>query len=397
MTEGFGKVYYNHRTRPGRPSFNEISVGKGYDGIEVTNRVWDIIPKVDVIAFPDIGDGDLQHYLRGQGHAVWGSGYGDELEMFRYYSKKVLESVGLPVNPYKLVVGVTALREELKKHDDRFVKVSFLRGLWESRHHETYWISKQHLDRLEYKLGPLAETTEFIVENPIKTKLEVGFDGMFVNGGFLPVAINGVEVKDECYLGVVQEYADMAEEFRTVNEALTPVLANYGYANFFSTELRVKRDPFLIDPCCRQGSPSGEAQLAIWKNLPQIVFEGAHGRAITPEHESQFVAQAMLYNRGDENEWCAVGIPKEHRDKVSLYFGMRDGDHDWVVPQSDPFDEIGSIVCTGDDEDAVIEECREIGKLLKGDISVKIDAFGEAQKQFDIMRKQGISVEPIPA
>ena len=398
---GFGKVYYVNNWRRGRPSFNEIAVGKGYDGIEVLKHEWDVMDKVDVIAFPDVLDGDRQVYLRRHGYKVWGSGKGEELELYRVFWKKMVAAMGLPVNDYKVIKGISNLRRFLEENEDKFIKISFMRGLWESRQHEKYWISKTHIDRLEYQLGPLAETTEFLVEEPVETKLEVAADGMFVTnsegiGRFLSLSLNGVEIKDSGYVGVVQRTEDMAGPFQMVSDALQPVLQRYGYANLFACESRIDGDdqPYPIDPCCRVASPAGEAQLATWDNLPEIVYHGAHGQIVDPVARAPYVAQAMIFNKGDENEWCAVDVPSEVRDKVKLYYGMRRGKEDWIVPQMNPFDEIGSVVDIGQTAEEAIKKVTAIAKKLGGDISIKIEALADAAKAFDLMEQRGMSTEP---
>jgi len=395
MAEGFGRVLYYNDWRRGRPSFHEITVGKGYDGIEVVKDMFDVIDSVDIVACPDVLGGDMQKWLRGRGYKVWGSGKGEDIELYRIFSKEVIKSVGLPVGKYQVVAGVPALRELLQKVDDRYIKISFLRGLMESWHHETYWLSKPRLDELEFKLGPLAEDQEFIVENPIESDIEVGYDGLFV-GRFPKMAINGVEIKDCGYVGVVQEYAKMPKEITRTNNALAAVLAGYGYANFWSTEIRLAKDgtPYLIDPCCRQGSPSGESQLAIWGNLPEVVWAGAHGELVEPEPSAKYVAQAMIYNAGDEDHWSGISIPPEVRDSVNLYFGMRKGEEDYVVPQMNAFDEMGSVICTGDTADKAIEGCKEMADQLKGNITVKVESLEKALDEFESMADRKMNVEP---
>jgi hypothetical protein len=392
---GFGKVYYHNATRSGRPSFNELSVGEGYEEITVVKNPWDVIDKVDVVAFPDVLDGDLQVYLRKLGYNVWGAGKGDELELYRMYWKKVVEALGLPVNDYEVVKGIPKLRDYLQENPDQYIKVSLLRGLMESRHHEEYWLSKNFIDRLEYKLGPLSDSMEFLVEEPVETKVEVAADHYFCGGGFPRYALNGIERKDMGYVGRVQEYDKMPEQIRLVDDALIPVLTRVGYANMFAVELRISKEgePYPIDPCCRQSSPAGEAQLAMWTNFPQVVWHGAHGELIDPEFDEPFVAQAMIYSNGDEGDWSPVKLPKEVRPFVNLYFGLRKGNEDYAVPQHNGFDEIGSVIGKGNTLKEARELCQKRADMIKGDVSIKCDALEEAESQYEEMEKMGMDVE----
>lgn len=402
---GFGKVWYSNMWHRGRPTFSELSVGKGYDGIEVVpNRdtdnefptsLWSVIDKADVIAFPDCYDGDWQEYLRKQGKHVWGSGMGAELELNRFLAKQVMDEVGLPVGPYCIVKGMTELREYLRENADQVLKVSFLRGLMETRKHHKYWLSKTFLDGLEYRLGPLAEDQEFIVEQQIPTEIEVGGDHTFVHR-FPSLAINGVERKDAAYLGIVQDYDELPDEIRDLDEKIAPVLERNGYANFFSSEVRKAKNgkAYPIDLTCRCGSPSGEAQLAAWDNMPEVVWAGAHGEFLEPEPVKPCVAQLMIFNKGEESEWAGIEVPAELDNAVNLYFGMRRGREQYVVPQQNPFDEMGSITMLGDTPEEAVELCKKASDKLQGNISVQTDELDNALKEFDLMRKKRMNVEP---
>lgn len=396
---GFGHVlYYNDDRRRGRPSFQECSVGKGYSQIEVVKSPWRALDRADAVAFPDVMDWEAQVWLREQGIPVWGAAQGAELELYRYYAKKIMEAVGLPVGPYVLIKGVPALRDYLKKNQNQVLKVSYVRGLMESRKHLKWWLSKNFIDGLEYRLGPLAEEQEFIVEEIIDSTIEIGGDQIFVKQ-FPKIAINGAEIKDRAYLGCVQRYEDLPDELREVNDALAPVLAKCGYANFFSTEGRKAKDGtfYPIDLTCRQGSPSGEAQLAVWTNLPQIVWAGAHGEHLEPEYGGKWVAQAMMFNKGDDADWCPVSIPKENEADVRLYYSMKKGDEHYVIPQVNGFDEIGSVVQLGDTREEAVERCKALCKRIEGHIDIHTEALDEAVEEFDRMEKKGMNVEPIAA
>lgn len=399
--DGFGTVWYcNREGARGRPSFNESAVGNGFDGITLVRSEKEtidgraVIDRADVVAYPDCFYGDDQMYWRSQGKAVWGSGRGSELELYRYFAKQVLKTVGLSVGPYVLLKGMAALRDYLKKNGDRVIKVSYVRGLMETRKHDKYWLSKTFLDGLEYRLGPLAETQEFIVEEKIETELEIGGDHLFL-GRFPSLAINGCEVKDTAYVGIVQNYDELPAEILEVNEALEPILKRMGVWNFFSHEDRIAKDGtvYPIDLTMRMPSPAGEAQLEIWDNLPQVVYHGAHGEFVEPEASHSFVAQAVIYNKGDESEWIGVGIPQELRESVYLYYAMRRGEEDYVVPQTNPMDAMGSIVAKGNTMEEAVELCKKNAEKLYGHICIKTDELDQAVKEFELMQKKGMNIE----
>lgn len=394
---GFGRVFYhNDYQRSGRPSFNELAVGTGFERIESTHKFWELIDQVDVIAYPDCYDGGEQEYLRSQGYPVFGSGKGGELEIYRGYWKEVIAALGLTVAPYEYIEGLDALADYLREHDDCYIKISRMRGLMETRKHIDYELSLPWLNKMRYHLGPLAEETDFIVEKKITTDLEIAGDTIFV-GQFPQLALNGVERKDECYAGMVQAYSDLPEQIQEVNAKLAPVLAKYRYANFFAVELRIDKQgrPHPIDPCTRQASPAGEAQLATWSNFPEVVYAGARGQLVQPEFENPYVLQAMIYTKDDEREWLAVRCPEDVRESLNLYFGMRRGRLDWRVPQPNPFEELGSITVTGGSFEEAKEKLEAIAERIEGDVCIKTDSIDDAIKEFDLMKKKGMSVIPV--
>lgn len=396
LVRDFGKVGYSCAWKRGFSSYHERDIGHGLDGITPEPNFWKAVNGYDLIIYPDVLDGDEQVYLRKQGHRVYGSGMGEELELFRVFQKKLFKAVGLPVGPYRVVKGITALREYLQEHSDKVIKLSLLRGITETFTHRTYWQSEARLDRLEHELGMRKERTEFVVEDEIETKIEYGYDGPYANG-FPKVAANGVEIKDTCYACVVQSYDDLPEGMQRVNEALAPVLQHYGYANFFSTEIRVGEDdePYCIDLTCRMPSPAGETQMELWSNLAEMMWEGAEGKQVDPVPAAKYAVQSIIYSDWADDNWQGVGFPEKFRQNVKLYYHTRENGHDFVIPQQTKMNEVGSVVTIGDDLNATIKENKAIADQVTGDkIRICTDRIGEVVAEFKEMEKQGMDLTP---
>ena len=87
LARDFGRVYYYNPWQSNYPKESAALVGKDLDGVIVENpldkNVFELISTVDIVIFPDVHDGGLQTYLRGQGVKVWGSGEGEILELDR--------------------------------------------------------------------------------------------------------------------------------------------------------------------------------------------------------------------------------------------------------------------------------------------------------------------------
>ena len=72
LSKTFGKVYYYSPWKNGFPKSNAALPGTGFPEITRVNNFFDYIKDSDCFVFPDIYDGDLQLYLKNQGHPVFG-------------------------------------------------------------------------------------------------------------------------------------------------------------------------------------------------------------------------------------------------------------------------------------------------------------------------------------
>jgi len=402
LVRDFQRVLYAPAWKRGLPTYHEVDVGSGLDGIEVVKDFWTEVDKdqIDLYLYPDILDGDEQLHLRKLGKRVWGSGHGEELELYRHYGKQILEAVGLPVQPYRAIRGLDALREYLKTHRDKHVKLSLLRGITETFRHGEYWETEPRLDELQYRLGMRKYEQEFLVEDDIPTAIEVGADTYCVDGKWPGLIANGIEKKDCAYGCVVQAYDELPDEIKVVLEYLAPVLAKYNYRNFFSTEIRVAKDgtPYMIDPTCRMPSPGGECEMELYLNLAEILWHGAEGKLIEPEIAAPCAVQAIITcDRADEN-WSGVTFPEEIRQWVKLYYHCRKHGHDYTLPQISRMEEVGSVIALGDTKEAAAKLCRERAEQISGDhVHVKVEEIERVFDGFDEMKKRGMNVEAVAA
>lgn len=250
LADSFQRVLYYSPWEKGFPILNDCIIGDGYDNIERVDDIWEHLKDVDLFIFPDLQHSGLQLHLESLGKRVWGSREGDDLELRRSFLKKTQKKLGLEVPDYKTITGIANLRTYLKAYEDQFVKISRYRGVMETFHHLNYEQSQPILDHLAVMFGPLQNEVPFLVEGPIKTDLEVGYDGWSIDGQWPDVGLQGWEAKDKALIASVQDYSKMPEEVTSINEALSPVLKKYRYRNFLSTEIRVADKPFLIDITC---------------------------------------------------------------------------------------------------------------------------------------------------
>jgi len=330
------------------------SIGDGFPDIERVDCHLEGSDEVDVWCFPDTGFTNLQADLAGQGRNVWGSRGGDELELNRGLFLETIKNLGLPVPEYAKIKGITNLKLHLRDLEDKWIKISGHRGDWETFHWRSWEEDENELDAKAARLGPFRELLTFYVLDPIDADVEDGCDAYNIDGEFPSLVIHGMEAKDKAYVGTFQQYDDLPEELRRINEAFGPLLGEYGYRNFFSIEVRITKDgeAFFIDPTCRAGSPPSQVQAEMIGNLAEVIWRGSQGELVDPEPAAKFGVQALCKLHRDKDTWAYVKVDDElDRWLKSTHCMFQDGMlclppgeyvtgcEDWLVGIGDTFEE----------------------------------------------------------
>jgi len=408
LSKEFGRVYFHNPSLiEGFPKIPKNSIGKGFDEFTWVRDLWTIKDKVDLFVFLDCQNAGLQAELESQGKRVIGSRTAESLEQDRIGFKKIQERLGLHVPVHAVVHGLGALREHLNGVEDKWVKFNRYRGSFETQHHINSKLSGPWLDALAVELGPMANLIEFLVEDPIRGAVEIGYDGFCFNGQFPPKTLFGPEIKSKCYIGSVVNYEDMDERIRAVNEALAPELAKAGYRNFFSTEIRIADgddnfedgEPVLIEPTCRIPSPPFEAELEIYGNLGAMLWHGSVGEVIEPEMTDKFAVACRVSHDDDSKGWRAIQLEDDVRQWVKLYDACYVDETFWISPKEPHAQRIGCIVGIGPTIEDAIEHCREVREAIKDQpVSSEFDALVDALKELQNAKEQDIEFgkQPIP-
>lgn len=387
LAREFKRVFYYTPWKDAYPNKRLATIGRGLPNLTRVTDLWDVEDQVDVWAFPDVGDGDLQEHLRRLGYLVWGSGKGEDFELDRWATKRWLKKVGLPVVPTEKVIGMDALEQLLKERENLWIKVSIFRGSVETWHHQTWATSERKMASIREDLGELGYDMEFIVEDDLgdDTHVEIGYDGWNIFGQWPTTSALGYEIKGEALAAIVKPYADFPKPVLAVNEKLAPVLKQYGYCGAISTELRVseKGEPFLIDPCARFGSPPGELECELWTNWPEIVWEGVHGNVVDPKPAAKFGFELMLYSNWVSKHWAPIITDPENRKWVKLAFSAHLR-HDNVIPQMFQSTKIGAVIGLGDTLDDAIDECVKHAEGITGlEVEYDLNAIDKARETIE--------------
>lgn len=383
------------------PKSNQLLVGDGFDEIERIRFLWDHVDEIDLFICPDIYFGDVAEQLVRMGKPVWSGRHGDDLELYRDDSKRLIGELGLPVAPWKLVIGLPALRQYLKEHDNQWIKVSTVRGDFETFKSPSYELIEPRLDELEWRLGAKKNIYEFIVEGGIDDAVEIGYDGWVVDGEYPPESMTAVEIKDLGMMGVAVPYDELTEPVKIVNAKLAPYFRKMQYRGFFASEIRIQKDgiPFLIDPCCRCGTPSNEILQEMFTNWPQIWWEGAHGRIIPPERAHKFGVEAMIHSAWADKNWQAIKFPEEIRQFVKLRNHTKILGRDYVVPLETSLPEIGAVVGVGESIEEAVQQLTDNASKIEGYfIEIKLDSISKALHEFEQAKEFGmqLTTETLP-
>lgn len=357
----------------------------------------DYLDQINLCVFPDIGYGGTQMHLKRLGKAVWGSMGASDLELYRTRFLKVIQETGLPVVPWVKCVGLTKLNEHLKKVEDKWVKVNRFRENMETWHHIDYAHSLDELQRLAIEFGGVGEHVIFVVQDTIDTDIEIGYDGWTIDGEFPESCYQGYEKKNELYLGSQRKYSQLPEQVRYVNEKMAPTLREYGYRNWFATELRVLDGiPHFIDPTMRMPGQTGEHQLENCENLAEVIWAGAHGEIIQPQWLSPFACEATMHFKGPD-QWRTLSIPEEVRRWVKLYsFCMVDGLYKFPPRKNDELGVVLGLGKTVEDAKAHLDHNMEL--LKKEPLSIESRGFADLLEAIEEAEEEGLifSDEALP-
>lgn len=371
-------------------------VGFGMEGIECVEDVFGKhFESVDLFVFPDLNEAPLQIYLESIGKRVWGGRNGEELEVYREICKQQMEQRGLPVQPWKLIRGMEALRAHLKSTPKQHIKIDKWRGLFETFFAENYDLVLPKLDDIARQLGPFQFDTEFIAEDDLPDCVEVGLDAYCIDGAYPESALVGIEVKALGYVGEFSKWSELPEPITRWTTVMSPLLRQYGYRGFLSNELRIGKDlePYMIDACCRAASPPNELYQEFYGNISEIMWEGSNGTLVDPEPMAKFGVEVIMNSNWAELHPLAVEIDPKVRRQVKLYNPVYVEGKFYVLPQNENMTEIGAVIGWGDTMQAALEMVKEVADGVSGlDIKIPDGSLDDAMAQAQELADMGLPV-----
>ena len=367
LKEEFGKVELFTPWKGSYPLPVKNLIGTGLPGITKVDNFFEGMDDVDLVCFFDVGDGDLQDYLRSKGKRVFGTGQaGGELEYDRVKFKKILRKVGLPVGQYQVVKGVRALEEALgkKENNGKWIKVSTYRGLCETFCSKGIKFAQPKIDVMATKLGAARNSQEFIIEDSIPGN-EIGSDCFISGGEILENVTFGLENKDKSYICKVLKTSELPAPVKQVDDALSPIYKRLNICGMISSEIRVGGDkkPYFIDFCSRAGSPPSEIICELFENLPEVIWSVAGGEMVVPKPRAKYAAEVLIKSEMAATDWVPLDFKEEDLKVLKLRNLCKLNGQYYYVPQ-DGGTIIGAAIGFGSTVKAAQKEALENCCLL---------------------------------
>jgi hypothetical protein len=380
LAREYKRVYYsNPAWQDAYPKPNKTYIGMG-TSVEVVENIWDVYDEIDGWISPDVYYGSFLDFLARNDEKVWGSRNGEELELQRDLIKQHMQDLGLPVNKWAKVVGLSNLRAFLKENQGVYVKVNKWRGLIETFFAKNYDLVAPELDEFAYCLGPLAEYIEFVIEWPIDG-IEIGYDGASVNGQYPASWLFGVEVKDKAYAGLWRDFTSLPSQITDFTSAMSDTFKQYGYCGFFSTETRIDQSGtgYMIDFTAREPCPPGEIYLEMIENLGEFIWAGMNGELIAPRNVAIHAVELLIESNWATNHFCPVYFPSNVSQWVKLKKRIVCDDLSYIVPTGS--NDIGAVVGLGNSVQEAINNVKKVAELIEGpDVSCRIDTLDTAEE-----------------
>lgn len=395
LARDFGQVFYFSPWKSAYPKEAGAVIGFGLPGVKRVENFWDVVPEADIVVFPDIYDADIQRVLAEKlKKPVWGHGGAEALELDRWGTRDLQERLGIAAPKSEYIAGVDDLETYLRDpaNGNKWVKISTFRGDGETFHHDTWHTTSIYLDHFRNRVGALQHRYEFLVEENIEG-IEIGYDGWTVGGQYPEASYYGFEVKDRGYIGVFKDYSKIPEPVRFLNGKMAPILKKEDSVGFVSFEFRLDKEgtPYLIDPCMRAGSPPFEGTMEGYKNLAEIIWEGASGKMAVPSSLGKYLAMAMIHAPFALTNWVPIECPSSVRQFLKIRNAAVIRGKLYHVPTGGEMPEIGAVIGFGESIEDAIENVKDNASKIKGyNLTIHTEALDEAQKEIEEAAEYGI-------
>jgi hypothetical protein len=368
MAETFQRVYYyNPSVHDGFEEVRDVEIGSGVDPVIKIKSWASVIKDIDIVAFTDCYEPEVQNYFMDLDIPVFGSRNSSLLETDRVYLKQAMEGLGLPMGNYDIADGVDYLEVLLREKEDVFIKSNH-RGNHETTHWKNYRLSKGEIRRMKKDMGIFSGNERYIIEEKIDGIAEIGIDTFCIDGRYPSNVLTGIEVKDLGYVGCFMSYGDLPKQLRNVTEKMSPLFADLGYRGAHSNEVIIGKDRegYLIDLTQRLPQPPGDAMANAITNYAECVAMVANGIVPIVRNEYKYVCQFILKSDIAEIDDTPIIVPDQYKKFVSVKNLWVDPEGTWYYCRRGmKMNEIGSVCGYGDTLKQAIDMATEIANSIE--------------------------------
>lgn len=384
------KVYYHLQDSDAYASGHKNLIGKGFEEIERVDSFIKYQDKADCICFFDIYSGEDQEQLRKDGHIVFGNGMAEELELNRIFFIDFLKEYGLPIIKTYLADGTDDLEGYLKDKKDKYLKTSYYRGDFETYHYTSWDRFQSFLNDLKARIGIRSRDIEILVQNPIKSACEVGWDGYAIDDKYTEENLVGYEIKDLAYLGKV--FKKTPQVLAKVNNSAMDYHGKNNCRGHFSTEIIIIRSGlgYFTDATERAPSPPSELMSEMDKKYAENIPKIAEGGVPKTDYQEEYGAEIILKSPWHEKHELCVEFPKDLEPFIKLKNATkRNGVHICIPNGNAGY--FGAAIGFASSVKQAIQNVLDVVKEIGAD-ELKIDKylFNEAMEEVEAGAEFGI-------
>lgn len=386
-------VWYFTSWEGTNPHYHNYSVGKNFGHLTKVMEPEYFAKKADAVIFLDCMGGSLCWLLKQMypDKPIFGAGRGTVLEQDRIIFKQWIDQFKLPKNPYRVIDGVTKLIEYLKREQNKYVKINIFRGDMESFFSSDYDAIECKLnEQIIPALGPHKDQYQFIVEDAIEAKVEIGLDGFF----------NGIDIVEPYFVGYELDktlyIAHVADELpTTLEEVMTPfseLMRQMDYRGAFSIEQKVKsiKEHYALDWCARLANPLSALYPVFINNFRELLINVGSKQEVSIDCDHKYLGAYPLISQQAQDNNVEIRIDPGHDQAIRFQMvTSRDKKHyavkGWTIA--------AIIVAAGDSVDEVFDNLRKELPHVHADGLETSEIIGEDKMREQIKNGKSVGIK----
>lgn len=383
--KGRHEVKYYSNWEKSQPQSSDFEPGNNFEHLQKEKDFFKWIDWADCVVNFDVYDNSTIAFLRQKypNKSIFGSGKGEWLENSRWKVKQWVKEQNLPLQKSYLIKGLTKLRKFIKEKPGHYIKTDLFRSDCESFPAKDYKVVEARLNGLVIKYGAMAEEINFIAEEMLDTKVEIGFDGFFWGEDFVQECFLGYEKDKEVIVDKKFSIKDLPSECKEWLNKLKPLLKSLDYRGPFSIEWMCFKDKwFALDICARSMSPGGSGYPQWIKNFPELIYKIGKKENVSMQTETNFISAVFLESKRAEKEDVYIKLKKDDRDKVKFMSACQNKEGDYFAVK--PCTTVAVPIGSGKTWKEAIESVKKNSDLVDAD-EIDKGNIGQLEKVEEII------------